>query len=62
MFTVHELLYFVCIVLFSSVTFSPACFVSFAMQPVEYLNLAWSKPKLKHKAPNVLGLTERFNQ
>lgn len=30
-------------------------------QPVELLNLAWSKPKLKHKAPNVLTMIERFN-
>jgi RasGEF domain/RasGEF N-terminal motif len=31
------------------------------MQPVELLNLAWSKPRLKKRAANVLGLIERFN-
>jgi len=31
------------------------------MQPVELLNLAWSKPRLKKRAPHVLGLIERFN-
>jgi len=30
-------------------------------QPVELQNLAWSKPKLKHRAPNLLALIEHFN-
>jgi hypothetical protein len=29
---------------------------------VELQNLAWSKPKLRHKSPNVLALIEHFNQ
>eukprot|EP01104_Vermistella_antarctica_P007229 TRINITY_DN1798_c0_g3_i1.p1 TRINITY_DN1798_c0_g3~~TRINITY_DN1798_c0_g3_i1.p1 ORF type:complete len:937 (-),score=181.60 TRINITY_DN1798_c0_g3_i1:190-3000(-) len=29
--------------------------------PVEMLNLAWSKAKYKHRAPNVIELIERFN-
>jgi len=31
------------------------------VQPVELLNLAWSNAKLKHRAPNVLKMIERFN-
>jgi len=31
------------------------------MQPVEFMNLAWSKPKLKHRAPNLLEMVNRFN-
>eukprot|EP00300_Choanocystis_sp_HF-7_P013996 c18531_g1_i3.p1 GENE.c18531_g1_i3~~c18531_g1_i3.p1 ORF type:complete len:575 (+),score=26.95 c18531_g1_i3:260-1726(+) len=32
-----------------------------AVKPVELLNLAWSKAKYKHLAPNVLQMIERFN-
>jgi son of sevenless len=31
------------------------------IKPEELQDLAWSKPKLKHRAPNVLQITERFN-
>ncbi len=31
------------------------------IQPVELLNLAWSNSKLKHRAPNVLHMIDRFN-
>eukprot|EP00211_Chloroparvula_japonica_P003962 CAMPEP_0119131810 /NCGR_PEP_ID=MMETSP1310-20130426/10655_1 /TAXON_ID=464262 /ORGANISM="Genus nov. species nov., Strain RCC2339" /LENGTH=717 /DNA_ID=CAMNT_0007122403 /DNA_START=151 /DNA_END=2304 /DNA_ORIENTATION=+ len=31
------------------------------IQPVELLNLAWSSSKLKHRAPNVLNMIDRFN-
>ena len=31
------------------------------IQPVELLNLAWSSAKLKHRAPNVLHMIDRFN-
>ncbi|PRP86068.1 aimless RasGEF [Planoprotostelium fungivorum] len=31
------------------------------IKPEELLNLAWSKPKLKHKAKNVLSMIDRFN-
>ncbi|KAJ3450892.1 ras guanine nucleotide exchange factor i-related [Anaeramoeba flamelloides] len=32
------------------------------IKPAELLNCAWSKPKLKHRAKNVLELIERFNE
>jgi hypothetical protein len=32
-----------------------------AIKPSELLNQAWSKPKLKHRAQNVIGLIDRFN-
>lgn len=32
------------------------------IKPAELLNQAWSKPKLRHRAPNVLALIKRFNQ
>lgn len=39
--------------------------IEFAMfkriQAKELLNLAWSKPSLQHRAPNVLALIDRFN-
>ncbi|KAJ3436717.1 ras guanine nucleotide exchange factor i-related [Anaeramoeba flamelloides] len=31
------------------------------IKPAELLNLAWSKPKLKHRSKNVIGLIHRFN-
>lgn len=31
------------------------------IEPVEFLNLAWSKEKLKHRAPHVIEMTHRFN-
>eukprot|EP01130_Rhizamoeba_saxonica_P018154 TRINITY_DN9003_c0_g1_i1.p1 TRINITY_DN9003_c0_g1~~TRINITY_DN9003_c0_g1_i1.p1 ORF type:complete len:668 (+),score=168.04 TRINITY_DN9003_c0_g1_i1:74-2077(+) len=31
------------------------------MQPIEFLNNAWSKPKLKHRSKNVLRYISRFN-
>ncbi|KAJ6253035.1 ras guanine nucleotide exchange factor i-related [Anaeramoeba flamelloides] len=31
------------------------------IKPAELLNCAWSKPRLKHRAKNILGLIERFN-
>ncbi|KAJ5077753.1 ras guanine nucleotide exchange factor i-related [Anaeramoeba ignava] len=31
------------------------------IQPTELLNLAWSKPHLKHRAPNVMELISKFN-
>ncbi|KAJ3437416.1 ras guanine nucleotide exchange factor i-related [Anaeramoeba flamelloides] len=31
------------------------------IRPKELLNLAWSKPKLKHRAPNVIRFIEKFN-
>jgi hypothetical protein len=31
-------------------------------QPSELLNQAWSKPHLRHRAPNVTLLTDRFNK
>jgi hypothetical protein len=31
------------------------------IKPSELLNQAWSKPKLKHRAPHVLALIKRFN-
>jgi len=32
-----------------------------AIEPSELLNQAWSKPKLKHRAPNIQACTESFN-
>jgi RasGEF domain len=32
------------------------------IQPVEFLDLAWSKPKLHHRAPNLIELKNHFNQ
>eukprot|EP00002_Diphylleia_rotans_P008724 TRINITY_DN1872_c0_g1_i1.p1 TRINITY_DN1872_c0_g1~~TRINITY_DN1872_c0_g1_i1.p1 ORF type:complete len:728 (-),score=130.63 TRINITY_DN1872_c0_g1_i1:227-2410(-) len=32
-----------------------------AIQPSELLNQAWTKPKLKHRCPNLLRLIQRFN-
>ena len=32
-----------------------------AIRPSELLNLAWSKPKLKHRSPNILWMISRFN-
>eukprot|EP00297_Palpitomonas_bilix_P023714 CAMPEP_0113894482 /NCGR_PEP_ID=MMETSP0780_2-20120614/16752_1 /TAXON_ID=652834 /ORGANISM="Palpitomonas bilix" /LENGTH=629 /DNA_ID=CAMNT_0000885047 /DNA_START=31 /DNA_END=1920 /DNA_ORIENTATION=- /assembly_acc=CAM_ASM_000599 len=32
-----------------------------SIKPVELLNQAWNKPKLKHRAPNVLAMISRFN-
>jgi hypothetical protein len=31
------------------------------IEPAELLNLAWSKDKLKHRAPHVIEITNRFN-
>ena len=31
-------------------------------QPPEVLNQAWNRPKLQHRAPNVLKLIEAFNK
>ncbi len=31
------------------------------LQPIELLNQAWTKPKLQHKAPNLLARIHRFN-
>lgn len=31
------------------------------IEPTEFLNLAWSKEKLKHRARNVIEMTFRFN-
>jgi len=33
-----------------------------AIKPVEFLNQAWNKPDLKHRAINVLHMIQRFNQ
>jgi hypothetical protein len=33
-----------------------------AIQPFEFLNLAWTKPSLKHRAANILRMTSTFNQ
>lgn len=32
------------------------------IQSQEFMNLAWSKPKLKHRATNLLRMIERFNR
>eukprot|EP01095_Lingulamoeba_sp_RSL-Kostka_P015181 TRINITY_DN689_c1_g2_i1.p1 TRINITY_DN689_c1_g2~~TRINITY_DN689_c1_g2_i1.p1 ORF type:complete len:611 (+),score=170.69 TRINITY_DN689_c1_g2_i1:46-1833(+) len=32
------------------------------IKPEELQDLAWSKAKLKHRAPNVLGMIDKFNQ
>eukprot|EP01133_Synstelium_polycarpum_P008966 gene8966-10516_t len=32
------------------------------IQPVEFLNQAWNKPKLQYKAPNLLKMIDRFNK
>lgn len=32
------------------------------IQPYELLNQSWSKPKLRHRAQNVLALINRFNK
>eukprot|EP01105_Mastigella_eilhardi_P020099 TRINITY_DN4769_c0_g1_i2.p1 TRINITY_DN4769_c0_g1~~TRINITY_DN4769_c0_g1_i2.p1 ORF type:complete len:848 (+),score=226.97 TRINITY_DN4769_c0_g1_i2:245-2545(+) len=32
------------------------------IRPSELLNQSWSKPKLKHRSPNVLALIKRFNE
>ena len=31
-------------------------------QPVEFLDLAWSKDQLKHLAPNLIGMIQNFNR
>ncbi|KAL6059604.1 Ras GEF [Balamuthia mandrillaris] len=33
-----------------------------AIHPYEFLNQAWSKPKIKHKAKHILNVIEHFNQ
>jgi hypothetical protein len=40
----------------AALTFPAVC------QPSELLNQAWSKPHLRHRAPNVTLLTDRFNK
>lgn len=32
------------------------------IKPSELLNQSWNKPKLRHRAPNVTALIERFNR
>jgi len=32
------------------------------IQSVEFMNLAWSKPRLKHRASNLLRMIDRFNR
>ena len=35
--------------------------IKILIKPVELLNQAWSKPSLKHRAPNVVKLSQTFN-